>query len=304
MRLKLLGTAAGGAFPQWNCHCRNCRGVRDGTVRAKPRTQSSLAIAGADGRWVLVNASPDVRHQIEGSLPPPAALGTRWSPVAAVILTDSQIDHATGLLFLREGATALPLYCTDPVFADLTGPFPVATMLGKYCGISRHPLPLGGESWPLAEAPGVAVTAIPLPGKAPPYSPNREAEPVGTTVALALADRQTGGSIVYAPGLAAIPPALGPYLEAADVLLVDGTCWHDDDLAAAGCGTRAARTMGHLPLAGPGGLLEELGRYPKARKILVHINNTNPLLDEDSPERAELAARGVEVGEDGQEICV
>lgn len=302
MRLRVLGSAAGGGFPQWNCNCGNCRGFRAGTLRAAPRLQSSLAVTGDGATWLLVNASPDVRSQLERFLPLAANAPARTSPVAAVMLTDSQLDHATGLLLLREGKARLPVYATEPVKEDLQTGFPALRILESYAGTAHRPLPLGGEGFRVEETPGFKVQAIPVEGKAPPYSRYRDREPRGSNVALAFVSEKTGKSAVYAPGLAALPDELAHYMHAADVLLLDGTLWRDDEMAHAGVGTKTGRMMGHLPLSGPGGLLEELEPYQDKRRVLVHINNTNPILDEASPEARELKARGIEVGYDGWEI--
>jgi len=304
MLLKVLGAAAGGGIPQWNCNCRYCQLCRrpEGKHQVIARTQSSLAIAAPDGRWVIVNASPDIHQQLQRWLPRPQNAGPRWSPVAAVILTDSQIDHCAGLLLLREANTPLPIYCTDPVAADLTTTFPVLTMLGSYAGVDLRRLSGGGEKVVIPELGGIEIIALPMQGKAPPYSEARSRPAAQATIALVLRDPATGGSAVYAPGIASVPATLRPYLAAADVLLVDGTCWHDDDLQRAGCGTRRARQMGHMPLAGPDGLLAELALYPKARRLLVHINNTNPILDEASSEHLELKERSIEIAIDGTEV--
>ncbi len=302
MRLKVLGSAAGGGFPQWNCNCANCRGFRTGKLRVPPRLQSSLAVSGDGASWLLVNASPDVRAQLEYYLPLREGAGLRGNPVSAVMLTDSQLDHAAGLLLLRESKASLPVYCTAPVKEDLLTGFPALRILESYAGTTHKTLPLGGEAFVVEETPGFKVQAIPLAGKAPPYSRFRGREPIGSNVALAFVSEKTGRSVVYAPGLAALPDELAHYMHAADVLLLDGTLWRDDEMALAGVGTKTARAMGHLPLSGPGGLLEELEPYHDKVRILVHVNNTNPILDPTSAEARELAALGIEVGHDGWEI--
>lgn len=304
MRIKLLGTAAGGGFPQWNCNCAGCREQRLDPERSPPRLQSSIAVQAADNLpWVLVNASPDVRAQLEAHLPLSPDARQRSARVAAILLTDGQLDHATGLLLLRESPTAHTVYCTDSVHDDLTGAFPALGVLATYCGVVRRPLPLDDHA-ELAELPGLFVRALPLGGKAPPYSPARGRERPDATVALAFTDRASGRSVVYAPALSDLSFGLMPYLSAADVLLVDGTVWYDDDLSRAKTGSKTGRSMGHLPLAGEGGLLAGLRDFPKARKILVHVNNTNPLLCLDSRERQELEESGVELGYDGLEISL
>jgi len=304
MRITVLGSAAGGGFPQWNCNCRNCAGVRAGTVKAKARTQSSIFVApddGADG--VLFNASPDVLQQIRSTPALQPARAVRDSAIAAVVLMDGQVDHATGLFMLRERRSPLPLWCTDPVAEDLTQGNPILRVLGHYCGVDRHALALDGSAF---EVPGIAhieFRALPLDSKAAPYSPHRERPVAGDNIGMLMRDRASGRSVFYAPGLGQITPAVFDAMAGADCVLVDGTFWTDDEMPRLGLSAKTARDIGHLPQSGPGGMLEWLARLPATtRRLLIHINNTNPILDEDSPERATLARAGVEVCEDGMQI--
>jgi len=304
MRITVLGSAAGGGFPQWNCNCRNCAGVRAGTVKAKARTQSSIFVApddGADG--VLFNASPDVLQQIRSTPALQPARAVRDSAIAAVVLMDGQVDHATGLFMLRERRSPLPLWCTDPVAEDLTQGNPILRVLGHYCGVDRHAIALDGSAF---EVPGIAhieFRALPLDSKAAPYSPHRERPVAGDNIGMLMRDRASGRSVFYAPGLGQITPAVFDAMAGADCVLVDGTFWTDDEMPRLGLSAKTARDIGHLPQSGPGGMLEWLARLPATtRRLLIHINNTNPILDEDSPERAELARAGVEVCEDGMQI--
>lgn len=304
MRITVLGAAAGGGFPQWNCNCRNCAGVRGGTVRAKPRTQSSIFVqpgAGADG--VLFNASPDILEQIRSrpALQPGRAL--RDTAIAAVVLMDGQIDHATGLFMLRERTSRLPLWCTDPVFEDLTQGNPVLRVLGHYCGVDRRGIPLDGTPFEIEGVPGLRFSALPLASKAAPYSPHRERSVPGDNIGMTITDRATGATVFYAPGLGAMDAPVFDAMHRADAVLVDGTFWTDDEMPRLGLSTKTARSIGHLPQSGDGGMIEWMGKLPaRTRRLLIHINNTNPILDEDSPERAQLARERIEVTEDGMTI--
>jgi pyrroloquinoline quinone biosynthesis protein B len=304
MIVTLLGTAAGGGFPQWNCNCRLCAGVRAGTLRAKARTQSSIFVRGegsADG--VLVNASPDILEQIRARPALQPARAARDSAIAAVLLTDGQVDHATGLFMLRERGSPLPLWCTDPVDEDLRRGYPVFSVLSHYCGVDRQRIALDGRSFAIGGAPGLRWRALPLSSKAAPYSLHREAPVDGDNIGLVIADERRGRQLFYAPGLADVTPAVFDAMAQSDCVLVDGTFWTDDEMIALGLSKKTARSIGHLAQSGPGGMIEQLSRLPAhVRKVLVHINNTNPILDEDSPERAALRAAGIEVGEDGWDI--
>jgi pyrroloquinoline quinone biosynthesis protein B len=302
MKILVLGSSAGGGFPQWNCNCRNCHGVRHGTVRARPRTQSSIAVSSNGEDWVLFNASPDLLSQIRANpcLQPGRAL--RDTGIAGVVLIDAQIDHTTGLFMLREGKP-LPVWCTDQVREDLTTGNPVFNVLSHFCTVAWQRLEVSPPA-PFA-VPGVAglrFTPVPLASKAPPYSPHREDPHPGDNIGVLIEDVKSGRKVFYAPGFGAMETHLEPYLAESDCVLLDGTFWTDDEMIALGISTKTAREIGHLPQSGPGGMIELLGRYEKPRKVLIHINNTNPILDEDSRERAELGRHGIEVAADGMLI--
>jgi pyrroloquinoline quinone biosynthesis protein B len=304
MRITVLGSAAGGGFPQWNCNCRNCAGLRAGTLRAKARTQSSIFVRpddSADG--VLFNASPDILEQIRSNPALQPARALRDSAIAGVLLMDGQIDHATGLFMLRERSTPLPLWCTDPVAEDLTHGNPVLRVLGHFCGVQRHPIALDGTPFHVPGAGGLTFRALPLQSKAAPYSPHRESPVPGDNIGITITDRHTGRSVFYAPGLGAITPPVFDAMVGADAVMVDGTFYTDDEMPALGISPKHARDIGHLPQSGAGGMLEWLGKLPPAtRRLLIHINNTNPILDEDSEQRATLTRAGIEVCEDGMNI--
>ncbi len=296
MRVRILGSAAGGGFPQWNCRCPTCEAAREG-ARARPRTQSSLAIRGGEGPWFLVNASPDARQQLE-ALSGVGGDEVRGSPIAGVLLTDAEIDHTAGLLLLRESAAPVRVYGEAGVQRALTHGYPVLPMLERYCGALWHLLE-PGRVQPL-DGSSLTVEPFPVGGDAPRYLD-------GSGIALEASgfvfrDRAGDGVLTYAPGLARLDDDVLARFAASDLVLVDGTFWRDDDLAGLGISSRTARDMGHLPLSGPDGTLEALARLERPRKMLVHINNTNPILLEDSPERAAVVGAGVEVAYDGLEV--
>ncbi len=304
MRILVLGSAAGGGFPQWNCNCENCVGVRNGTVNALPRNQSSIAVSANGIDWVLINASPDIRQQLLAFPELQPARAKRDTGIKAVVLIDSQIDHTTGLLLLRENHRPLQLHCTDMVYQDLTTGFPVLNMLSHYCGVNRHRIPLDTAEFGVDGIPEIGFRAVPLRSKAPPYSPHRDDPHPGDNIGLVITDRATSRSAFYAPGLAEVEEHLVPLMQNADCLLVDGTCWTNDEMARRGVGSKLALDMGHRPQSGTGGMIEELQRFPSPRKVLIHINNTNPILVEDSAERDTLAAHGIEVARDGMILTV
>ena len=302
MRIRVLGAAAGGGFPQWNCNCRNCDGVRNGSIRATARTQSSIAVSGDDVNWVLFNASPDLLAQYQSFPEFQPARALRDTAIRAVVLMDAQIDHTTGLLMLREGR-ALDIYCTGMVREDLTTGNPLFNILGHYCGVNWHPVPTEpGNRFQVIGADGLSFTAVPLKSKAPPYSPHRDNPHAGDNIGMRITDARSGKNFFYAPGLGEIEPHVRPFLEEADVLMVDGTFWTDDEMITLGVSKKRAREIGHLPQSGAEGMIQVLKPLTAARKILIHINNTNPILDEDSVERGELTAAGIEVAYDGMDV--
>jgi pyrroloquinoline quinone biosynthesis protein B len=302
----VLGSAAGGGFPQWNCNCSNCAGLRSGTLRSQARTQSSLAVAGSSGdSWALVNASPDISAQLAANRALQPGRTARDSAIAAIVLVDGQIDHTTGLYMLRESVRPWALWCTDSTYADLTHGNPVLHVLSYYCGVDWHRIGLDGEDFAIDGVSNVRWRALPVASKPAPYSPNRESPVSGDNVALLITDEVTGRAVLYAPGLGAVDEHLWRSMQSVACILVDGTFWTDDEMIRLGFSHKRARDIGHLPQSGPGGMLEWLDRLPRStRKILTHVNNTNPILDEDSAERAELARRGVEVAWDGLEIVL
>ena len=309
MKIIVLGSAAGGGFPQWNCNCSNCSGLRGGTMRAAARTQSSIAVSADGTDWVLINASPDILAQIRATPALQPGRARRDSGIAAVMLMDAQIDHVTGLLMLREGKL-LPLYCTEPVWQELNSTLPLAPVLSHYCGVRWHELAVGSDvtsldRLPAAQVPGIdgiRFTPLALSSKAPPYSPHRERPETGDNIGLLIEDIASGKSVFYAPGLGAIDPQVEAAMRRAECVLVDGTFWSADEMTALGFSKKSAADMGHLPQSGEAGMIAVLDSIGERRKVLIHINNTNPILDENSEERAILARHGIEVAFDGMEI--
>ena len=303
MRVKVLGSAAGGGFPQWNCNCRNCAGLRSGTLRAQARSHSSIAVSSDGANWLLCNASPDILAQIRATPELQRRHALRGSSIVAVALTDGQIDHAAGLLLLREGER-LPVYATELVREDLTQGFPVLRLLDFFCGVDWHPISIDGSSFAIPGIEGLELKALPLASKPAPFSPRREAPQPGDNIGLVMRDRHSRRSVFYAPGLAQWDDRVRREVAGVDCLLLDGTFWTDDEMIRVGVGHKHAREIGHLPQAGDGGMIEHLREFANARRILIHINNTNPILNEDSDERRLLEREGIEVAFDGMELVL
>jgi pyrroloquinoline quinone biosynthesis protein B len=290
IRVLLLGVAAGGGLPQWNCACSNCQQARGGVI--PPQTQSSIALADDAGNWFLINASPDLPFHLRAypELAPRQAT-PRNSPIAAVILTSADVDHVLGLLSLREG-NALHIYAT-PAMQSAAVLLGVTTVLQAFCGVCWYH-PTHGEYPPLQES-SLRVRVIPLSGRAPRYVGGNSKDGVHTT-ALHIMDERTGGRLLVAPGVAALS---GPLQEAAknsDLVLMDGTFWSEDELSRVRPGAPSALEMGHLPVQET---LPFLSALPSLHRVYVHINNTNPIFAPGSPERAKVESAGVLIGHDG-----
>lgn len=301
MKIRVLGAGAGGGFPQWNCNCDNCRKLRTGELNGKARTQSSIAISTDNRHWLLFNTSPDIRSQLEAFPAIQPKTGIRDTGITAVLLIDSQIDHTTGMLMLREGKP-LEVYCTEMVKQDLTTGFPLFNMLKDYCTVNHHPINCDGSAFSIPGIDDIRLYAHALKSKAPPYSPHRHDPHDGDNIGVIVEQISTGKKLYYSPGLGEIEPHVLTAMQTVDCLLVDGTFWTDDEMCQQNISQKKAREIGHLPQSGPGGMIEVLNTVPQARKILIHINNTNPILNEDSAERNILNAAGIEVAYDGLEI--
>ncbi|MDD5462101.1 MAG: pyrroloquinoline quinone biosynthesis protein PqqB [Methylococcales bacterium] len=301
MKIRVLGSGAGGGFPQWNCNCHNCYRLRHKQMNGKARTQSSIAVSTDNKNWLLFNTSPDIRAQLEAFPAIQPKEGIRDTGIKAIMLIDSQIDHTTGLLMLREGKP-LDVYCTEMVRQDLTTGFPLFNMLTDYCTVNHHPIPFDGGSFIIPGIDDLRLYTQALKSKAPPYSPHRHDPHDGDNIGVIIEQISTGKKVFYSPGLGEIEPHVMEAMQAVDCLLVDGTFWTDDEMCTQNISHKKAREIGHLPQSGEGGMIEILNGIAKARKILIHINNTNPILDDDSEQRKILAAAGIEVAYDGLEI--
>jgi pyrroloquinoline quinone biosynthesis protein B len=300
MRIKVLGSAAGGGFPQWNCACPNCSRIRQGRLAGTPRTQTQLAWSD-DGPWTLLNASPDLRAQIEATPELWPRDGNRHSPIGDVVLTGAEVDQAIGLLLLRE-FHAFRVHATASVRNILTRDNSFFGVLERFAGqVVWNDIPLDRPFW----VGNARLTALPLPGSFPGFvSPARlkDCDAAEAVIGLCLSPESGGRTLAFLPCAASVADSLLTRLEECDVILFDGTFWSDDEpLRIPGIG-RTARQMGHLPISGTDGSLERLAAVRGPRKILIHINNTNPILDEESPEYRIVRDAGWEVARDGMEI--
>ena len=297
MHIKVLGAAAGGGFPQWNCGCPNCRDVRSGALGSGPLTQECVAVSADSERWLLLNASPEIRSQVE-SCPQLHPRGPRHSPIAAILLTNGDLDHCLGVLSLRE-SHPLVIYATERVHRGFTEGNVLYRTLQRFPGqVTWRPFEPGKET----EAAGLAVEALPAPGKPPIHLEGTGVSDPGDNVGLLIHDRRTGGRLAYFSAAAAITPAMRNAFEGADCIFFDGTFWASDELIALGLGDKRAEQMAHLPVGGPAGSLRALAGVRAPKKIYIHINNTNPLLRPRSPEREQAEAAGWEIARDGMEV--
>jgi pyrroloquinoline quinone biosynthesis protein B len=306
----VLGSAAGGGFPQWNCNCANCRGLRAGTLRAKARTQCSIAVTGnnlgdnsGDGsregsKWMLLNASPDLRAQISSFpelLPKDSARG---SSISSVLLTDAELDHITGLLSLRENEP-IQLHCTRRVFEWVFESNPI---FGGLIQASRFGWEKVENRQPTRCRDGLAYEGIFVEGKVPTYV-KTAFDSIGSTVGYCIADTSSNSSMLYVPAIKHISEELVAVASRCDCILFDGSFWSDDEMERQGVGSRTASAMGHVPIDGPDGSLARLSHL-RGRKIYTHVNNTNPILDETSAERRAVEKAGWEVAEDGMDFVL
>ena len=305
LHILVLGSAAGGGFPQWNCNSEACNRARRG--EARPRTQSSIAVSANGEDWFLFNASPDLRQQINENPQLHPRHGLRHSPIAGVILTNADVDHVAGLLTLRESAP-LVLHGTERVLRTLEANS-IFNVLNPEI-VDRRAIVLG-EAFelmtPAGEKSGIVVEPFVVPGKVALYLEDPDAGPnfgteQGDTVGVKATLRDTPSHFFYIPGCAAMTPELAQRLRGAPLVLFDGTLWQDDEMIRAGVGVKTGRRMGHMSMSGEDGSIAAFGELAVGRKIFIHINNTNPTLLEDSPQREEAEARGWEIACDGMEI--
>ena len=306
MRIRVLGAAAGGGFPQWNCGCPNCRGVRTGLVRATPRTQESVAVSADAERWFLLNASPEIRSQIEsfGGLHPKAP---RHSPIDAIVLTNGDLDHTLGLLSLRE-SHPLVVFATERVRRGFTEGNVLYRTLERFPGQVTWRVLKPGREEVLAgadgRASGLLIEAVTVPGKPPIHLEHLGAGDPRDNVGLKIRDAATGRRLAYFPAVGSLTADVRKALAEADCVFFDGTFWSSDELPALGLGAKRAADMAHLPVGGEAGSLAALRGLSAARRIYIHINNTNPLLCDDSVERKQVEAAGWEIAFDGMEVTL
>jgi pyrroloquinoline quinone biosynthesis protein B len=306
MWIRILGSAAGGGFPQWNCHCPNCRGARDGSLPCRRRTQSSIAVSADYRHWFLFNAAPDISSQIDASPPLWPQGNVRHTPIQGIVLSDAELDHTIGLLSLRE-ARRLRIYTTEWIYIALTQWNPILCTLSNYCAVEWQPMRLG-EPVSLVRADGMnsglqCQAFATLSTKVVAYAAEPTVHPEAS-VGYRITEVHTGHAIVYLPAVQELHAEVLSRLHNCACLLIDGTCWFDDELARTGISSKTARAMGHLPIAGAGGSLEQLVTLNIDRIVYIHINNTNPLLIENSPQRQTVEAHSIEVAFDGLEMEV
>jgi pyrroloquinoline quinone biosynthesis protein B len=307
MRIRILGSAAGGGLPQWNCRCCNCEAVRAGIGDVRPRTQSSVAISADERTWFLLNVSPDIRQQILGcpALGPPAGQG-RGQSIAGCVLTDAEIDHCAGLLFLREGRS-FNVISTPTVRRWLTHYLSISSVLAPFANPSWLDMPTDLPleiSSPDGTPTGLHLRAFEVDRHVPRFVPEEGTDAVGAVVGLEIADARTEGKLVYVPCLGGLSERLAEAVRHADCLLLDGTFWSDEEPVRAGIGARTALEMSHMPVSGPNGSLNWLAGLPVRHRVYIHINNTNPMLNEAGAEHRLVLSNGVRVGMDGDTFDV
>jgi len=306
MLIRVLGSAAGGGFPQWNCGCPNCSGVRAGDSRVTARTQECVAVSADSDQWFLLNCSPEIRQQIE-SFPPLHPRGPRHSPIAAILITNGDLDHCLGLLSLRE-SHPLVIYATDRLRRGFTDGNLLYRTLDRFPGqVTWRALKLGREE-ELADVEGrpsgLLVEAVAVPGKPPIHLEADGTSDPEDSVGFRIREHATGRILAYLSGVGAVTDAIRHAVKDADCVFFDGTFWSSDELPGLGLGTKRAEQMAHLPIGGPDGSLARLHGLAAPRRIFIHVNNTNPLLRDDSPERATVEAAGWEVARDGMEVRI
>jgi len=308
MKIKVLGSAAGGGFPQWNCACPNCSALRGGTLKGRPRTQTQVAVSSGQSSWFLLNASPDLRQQILATPELTPSPSTSGFPVSSILLTSADVDCVMGLLHLRE-FQPLHIYSTLSVRRILTEENSLFRVLARSNPPARwDSLPLD-RLFPLAppsgpgKKDGFFCAAVSLMGSFPDYvgeSLRRSLPPEEAVIGLQLLQKEK--RLFYAPSLSGVGEDWQRFVDESDLALVDGTFWKDDELISAKRGRKTAREMGHLPLSGNGGLLRRPFRLGKTRRVLIDLNNTNPALNEESPEHRAVREAGWEIAYDGMEF--
>ena len=305
MIVRILGSAAGGGFPQWNCACSNCHGLREGLINASPRTQESVCLSADDGDWFLINASPDIRSQIE-SFGPLHPASSRATPIQAIFLTNGDLDHCLGLLSLRENHR-LVIYATESVRRGFTEGNVLYRTLQRFANqVTWRTLKLGVEEAVLCadgRLSGLTVKAMPVPGKPPVHLEGLVS--IGDpelNVGLRFRQCANGRMLAYLSAVGRITPSVFEGMEGSDCVMFDGTFWSGDELSAPGFLEKSAEDLAHWPVGGQGGSLAMLSKIKVPQRVFIHINNTNPMLKTDSPERTLVETAGWAVAWDGMEI--
>jgi pyrroloquinoline quinone biosynthesis protein B len=305
MEVVVLGSAAGGGFPQWNCNAPLSKAARDGSIKTKWRTQASIAVSADGDRWLLVNASPDLRQQLMQTKALWPRKAPRHSPIDAVLLTSGEIDHVAGLLSLRE-SQAFTLWAT-PRILEILGENSIFGALNPDY-VARKTFPLGTAFEPTGAhgALGFTVEAFPVPGKVPLFLESRNQGNLGgmpeETVGLEITARNGAARFHYIPGCARMTPELRERLKGSALVFFDGTLWQNDEMIKLGIGQKTGARMGHMNISGEDGTIAAFADLDVKRKVFIHVNTTNPVLDEGSPERAEITRQGWDVAEDGMRI--
>lgn len=308
MRVKVLGSAAGGGFPQWNCGCSNCSRLRAGALKGSARTQAQVAVSPTGSTWILLNASPDLRQQIAQDREFAPQGGARSTPIAAIILTSADVDCVLGLLHLRE-FQPLRIYTTPSVRRALSEENTLfRTLARSNPPVQWEALPVNQpvaicQSAPGAENEQLICQAVPLGGDFPDYVSGdlrQRLQKEDAVVGLEIVHNEK--RLFYAPGLPGTGEDWKCCVSTSDLALLDGTFWTDDELTKVQGAGKTARAMGHLPLSGVGGLLEQPRPADRARRVLIHLNNTNPVLDEESTAHHAVRDAGWEVAYDGMEF--
>jgi len=308
MHIKILGSAAGGGFPQWNCACANCGAIRAGTFAGKARTQAQVAVSGDGESWFLLGASPDLRSQIEATSELHPKAGVRLSPISGAVLSSADLDHVLGLLLLRE-LQPLRVFGTASVLGILRENNSFFGMLNRVPRQVDWSAVVPGAQFELGSVDerrsGIVATVIPLAARYPAYVTQIRAGQLRPTEAVTgLVVESSGRRLAYLPSVGNIDEKLIEMLQSVDVLLFDGTFWSDDELIRVESGGATAHQMGHVPVGGPDGSLRRLAELRNGKRIFIHLNNTNPMLNESSPEHRAVRDAGWEIAEDGWQFTL
>ncbi|MCW9035073.1 MAG: pyrroloquinoline quinone biosynthesis protein PqqB [Rhodospirillales bacterium] len=309
MKILILGSGAGGGFPQWNCNCPNCRKVRNGDVNAQARSQSSLAVSVEEDHWFLLNASPDLRDQINNNPALHPKHGLRHSPIDGAVLTNADVDHIGGLLTVRE-SQPLSINATERVLSVINSNSVFNILNPEF--VKRNPLPIGTQT-ELCRADGtesgILIEAFPVPGKVALYLEDEAAGPnfgsvAEDTIGLQIEEKATGKTFFYFPGCAHVSDVIVEKATDAELVFFDGTTWIDNEMQETGVGHKTGQRMGHMSVSGEDGSIAAFSTLNVKRKIYIHMNNTNPILIDDSPERLATENAGWEIGFDGMEVSL